>query len=84
MLLLDEPTRGIDIGAKAELYGVIRRLAEGGLSVILVSSELEEVIEQSDRVVVLSRGRLISILERGEATMNRVLGLIFAVEGQAA
>ena len=55
----------IDIGAKAELYGVIRRLAEGGLSVILVSSELEEVIEQSDRVVVLSRGRLISILERG-------------------
>jgi ABC-type sugar transport system ATPase subunit len=84
VLLLDEPTRGIDIGAKAELYAVIRRLAESGLSVILVSSELEEVVDQSDRVLVLHRGKLISILNRGEATMNRVLGLIFAVEGQAA
>jgi ABC-type sugar transport system ATPase subunit len=83
VLLLDEPTRGIDIGAKAELYGAVRQLADEGLSVILVSSELEEVLEQSDRVAILNRGTLVATLDRENATMNRVLGSIFSLEGPA-
>ncbi|MGD9913483.1 MAG: sugar ABC transporter ATP-binding protein [Rhizobiaceae bacterium] len=83
LLLLDEPTRGVDIGAKAEIYASIRALADQGLSVILVSSELEEVAEQSDRVLVLARQGLVATLSREEATVERMLSLIFAVEGAA-
>ena len=83
ILLLDEPTRGVDVGAKAEIYQLIRRLTESGLAVILVSSELEEIIEQSDRIAVLSRGKFIATLDAIEATAERLLSLIFAVEGAA-
>jgi ABC-type sugar transport system ATPase subunit len=83
VLILDEPTRGVDIGAKAEIYAAIRRLADDGLAVILVSSELQEVVEQSDRVLVLARGRVVATLDRADATVDRVLSLIFAVEGNA-
>jgi ABC-type sugar transport system ATPase subunit len=84
ILLLDEPTRGIDIAAKAEIFATMRTLAERGAGIILVSSELEEVVEQSDRVIVLARGRVIATLRRDEATVDRILGLIFSVEGKAA
>jgi ABC-type sugar transport system ATPase subunit len=80
-LLLDEPTRGIDIGAKTELYAAIRALADEGLSVILVSSELEEVVQQADRVAVLASGGIVATLDHKDATVERVLGLIFSVEG---
>jgi ribose transport system ATP-binding protein len=83
VLILDEPTRGVDIGAKAEIYASIRALAAKGLAVILVSSELPEVVEQSDRILVLSRGRMAGSLDRGEATVERILSLIFSVEGHA-
>jgi ABC-type sugar transport system ATPase subunit len=83
ILLLDEPTRGVDVGAKAEIYAAIRRLTDDGLSVILVSSELPEVVEQSDRVLVISGGRGVATLDRGDATVDRILSLIFAVEGNA-
>ncbi|MGC2787489.1 MAG: ATP-binding cassette domain-containing protein, partial [Roseiarcus sp.] len=83
ILLLDEPTRGVDVGAKAEIYQLIRRLTESGLAVILVSSELEEIIEQSDRIAVLSRGKFVATLDAIEATVERLLSLIFAVEGAA-
>jgi ribose transport system ATP-binding protein len=56
VLLLDEPTRGVDVGARAELYAVIRRLADDGLAVLLVSSEVPEVLGLADRVLVLREG----------------------------
>jgi ABC-type sugar transport system ATPase subunit len=80
-LLLDEPTRGIDIGAKAELYAAIRRLADEGLSVVLVSSELEEVVQQADRIGVLACGGMVATLDHRDATVERILELIFSVEG---
>lgn len=76
LLLMDEPTRGIDVGAKAEVQRLIDEVAREGLSVLMISSELEEVIEGSDRVVVLQDGRKVGELPRGEATEERVLGMI--------
>ena len=84
VLLMDEPTRGIDVGAKAEMFAVMRRLAREGMSVILVSSEIEEVLDNADRVLVLAKGRQRALLPRAEATLARVLKLIFAVEDTAA
>ena len=80
VLLLDEPTRGVDIGAKAEMFDVMTRLANEGMSVIFVSSELEEVVEVSDRIVVLARGRSIATLDRAEASVQKILNLVFNVE----
>ena len=57
MLLLDEPTRGVDVGAKAEIYRLIRRLADAGLAILMISSELPEVIGMSDRTLVMRDGR---------------------------
>jgi ABC-type sugar transport system ATPase subunit len=79
ILLLDEPTRGIDVGAKAEIYAAMRRLTDNGLAVILVSSELQEVVEQSDRVLCLGRGRILSSFTHENATVGRLLSTIFAV-----
>jgi ABC-type sugar transport system ATPase subunit len=83
ILLLDEPTRGIDLGAKQEIFQAIRRLSDDGMGVILVSSDLEEVIEHADRVLVMARGRQIDLLDGRGATVERILNLIFAVEGRA-
>ena len=63
-LILDEPTRGIDVGAKAEIQTLIRELADDGLGVLMISSELEEIIEGSDRVFVLRDGRTVAELPR--------------------
>jgi len=83
VLLMDEFTRGIDVGAKAEMLGVVRRLAAEGMSLIIVSSELEEVVEDADRVLVLARGRLIGELGRADASVERILRLVFDVEEEA-
>ncbi|GGC54197.1 sugar ABC transporter ATP-binding protein [Chelatococcus reniformis] len=83
VLLLDEPTRGIDLGAKQEIFQTIRRLSAEGMGVILVSSDLEEVVEHADRVLVMARGRQIGLLEGEDATVERILNLIFAVEDRA-
>jgi ABC-type sugar transport system ATPase subunit len=80
VLLLDEPTRGIDLGAKQEIFRAIRRLSDEGMGVILVSSDLEEVVEHSDRVLVMARGRQIELLDGRDTTVERILNLIFAVE----
>ena len=82
LLLLDEPTRGIDIGAKQEIFRTIRRLTAEKMGVILVSSDLEEVVEHADTVLVMARGAQIALLPRAEASVERILRLIFAVEGQ--
>jgi D-xylose transport system ATP-binding protein len=73
VLFLDEPTRGIDVGAKQEIYGHINRLAESGLAIVLVSSELPEVLGLSDRVLVLHEGRMTGEFQREEATPEAVM-----------
>ncbi len=78
VLIVDEPTRGVDVGAKMAIYEIIRTLAEQGMAVIVVSSELEEVLGLSHRVLVMSRGRQRGILSRFEATPQRVMELAVA------
>ena len=63
VLILDEPTRGIDIGAKKEIYELIDQLAQEGVAILLISSELPEVINMSDRIVVMRQGRAVAVLE---------------------
>jgi ribose transport system ATP-binding protein len=75
VIILDEPTRGIDMGARAAIYEVIAELAGAGMAVIVVSSELEEVLGLSHRVMVLSRGEQRGVLERGEVTDHAVMEL---------
>jgi ABC-type sugar transport system ATPase subunit len=73
VLLLDDPTRGIDVGAKAELYTLIDALCRQGLGVILTSSELPELLTLADRILVLAEGRLTAELPRAEATEARIM-----------
>jgi len=77
VLLLDEPTRGIDVGAKQEIYDLVNRWTAAGMGVLLVSSELPELLGLSDRVIVLHRGRLTAELDRAEATPERVIAAAF-------
>ncbi|MEU7278242.1 sugar ABC transporter ATP-binding protein [Streptomyces sp. NPDC045431] len=76
VLLLDEPTRGVDVGARAELYAVIRRLADDGLAVLLVSSEVPEVLGLADRVLVLREGHVVHTAPARELDEHRVLDLV--------
>ncbi|MDQ6673343.1 MAG: sugar ABC transporter ATP-binding protein [Chloroflexota bacterium] len=80
VLILDEPTRGIDIGAKVEVHRIISDLAAAGLAIILISSDLPEVLAMSDRILVMHEGRLTAELSRAEATEERVM---YAATGQA-
>jgi ribose transport system ATP-binding protein len=75
VIILDEPTRGIDMGARAAIYEVIADLARAGMAVVVVSSELEEVLGLSHRVMVLSRGEQRGVLEGAEATDHAVMEL---------
>jgi rhamnose transport system ATP-binding protein len=81
VLILDEPTRGIDIGAKVEVHRLISELAASGLAIILISSDLPEVLAMSDRIVVLHEGRVTAEISRGEASQERVM---FAATGNVA
>ncbi|MFD3324568.1 sugar ABC transporter ATP-binding protein [Streptomyces sp. NPDC058701] len=76
ILLLDEPTRGVDVGARAELYAVIRRLADDGLAVLLVSSEVPEVLGLADRVLVLREGSVVHTCDARDLDEHRVLDLV--------
>ncbi|MER6912045.1 sugar ABC transporter ATP-binding protein [Streptomyces sp. NPDC000594] len=78
VLLLDEPTRGVDVGARAELYAVIRALADDGLAVLLVSSEVPEVLGLADRVLVLREGRVVHTAAAADLDEHRVLDLVMA------
>jgi L-arabinose transport system ATP-binding protein len=75
VMLLDEPTRGIDVGSKREIYHLIYDLAERGLGVVMVSSELPEVLGVCDRILVMNQGRITGELARGEATEQKILDL---------
>jgi ribose transport system ATP-binding protein len=73
LLNVDEPTRGIDVGAKAEIQSLVDRLADDGLAVLMGSSELEELIEGSDRVVVMRDGRTVTELEGEGITEDAIM-----------
>lgn len=75
ILILDEPTRGIDVGAKAEIHRLITQLAHKGVAVMMISSEMPEVLGMSDRVVVMHEGRITGILDREDANQVRVMDL---------
>jgi len=85
LLILDEPTRGIDVGAKAEVHHIINELAKQGLGILLISSDLPEVLAMSDRILVMREGRQMGIFTREEATqeaiMTAAMGQAVAVEG---
>ena len=76
ILILDEPTRGIDVGAKYEIYCIINQLAAEGKSVIIISSELPEVLGMSDRIYVLNEGRVVGEFTGQEATQEKIMGAI--------
>jgi L-arabinose transport system ATP-binding protein len=80
VILLDEPTRGIDVGAKSEIYTIMQNLARGGVCVIMVSSELPEVLGVSDRIAVMRQGRIAAVLDRADASEETLLKLALPVE----
>ncbi len=73
LLIVDEPTRGIDIGAKAEVHALLTRLAEQGVAIIAISSDLQEVLAISDRILVVREGRVTGDFARDEASQERVM-----------
>jgi ribose transport system ATP-binding protein len=73
VLLLDEPTRGVDIGGKAEIYQIINKLAERGVAIVMISSELPEVLAMSDRILVMHEGRAAALLQADGATQEQVM-----------
>ena len=76
ILILDEPTRGIDVGAKYEIYCIINDLAAAGKSVIMISSELPEVLGMSDRIYVMNEGRIVGELSKEEASQEKIMSCI--------
>jgi ribose transport system ATP-binding protein len=84
VILFDEPTRGVDVGAKAEIYHLIEQLAERGVAVVVISSELLEIIGLSDRVLVMNQGRVTGLLPKKEINERNVMELAFSSGQQAA
>jgi rhamnose transport system ATP-binding protein len=84
VIILDEPTQGVDVGAKSEIHRLISELAGRGLAIIMISSELPEVLGISDRIAVMHAGRIVGVLDRAEATQERVLELALGHGAQVA
>lgn len=80
VLIFDEPTRGIDVGAKVEVYNLMNTLVENGVAVIMVSSEMPELLGMSDRILVMHEGRIAAALNRAEATQEKVLAAAMGAE----
>jgi ribose transport system ATP-binding protein len=75
VMIFDEPTRGIDVGAKAEIYRLMRELADGGAVILMISSDMEEVLNVSDRVAVMHEGRITGVLERAACNEENIMNL---------
>jgi len=84
VLILDEPTRGIDVGAKAEIYRLMRTLAGQGTVILMISSDMEEILHVSDRILVMHEGRVTGMLERADCTEERIMQLAVGREVAAA
>jgi ribose transport system ATP-binding protein len=83
VFIFDEPTRGVDVGAKVEIYNLMNRLTADGAGIIMISSELPELLGMSDRILVMHRGRVQTILERDAATEERVVGAALGLDAAA-
>jgi ribose transport system ATP-binding protein len=86
VLIFDEPTRGIDVGAKEEIYVLLRQLADQGKAIIMISSELPEVLRLSNRIAVMAEGRLTAVLDNADATQENLMEYAtrFSSEGTIA
>jgi ABC-type sugar transport system ATPase subunit len=73
VLIMDEPTRGIDVGAKVEIYELMNGLTARGAGILMISSELPEILGMSDRILVMRLGRIVAAFDRAEATQERIL-----------
>jgi len=80
LMILDEPTRGVDVGAKAEIHRIIGELVKKGLSILLISSELPELLGMCDRIYVMNAGRIMAEFTRGEATQEKILKVALETE----
>ena len=83
LIILDEPTKGVDIGAKQEIYQLVRTLADGGIAVLFISSEISEVVDVCDRILLVHEGRITSTMNRAEANKERVLADLLEEGGHA-
>jgi rhamnose transport system ATP-binding protein len=81
VLILDEPTQGIDVGAKSEIHALMSELAGQGVAILMISSELPEVLGMSDRIAVMRGGTIVQTMARAEATQEKILGLALGHEG---
>ena len=79
VLILDEPTRGVDVGAKAEIYGIVRMLSGSGVAILLISSELPELVGLADRVTVMREGRMSGVLEAEAISEEAIMRLAVGV-----
>jgi ribose transport system ATP-binding protein len=75
VMILDEPTRGVDVGAKAEIYRLMRELAARGNVILMISSDMEEILHMSDRVAVMHEGEITGVLDRQDCTEENVMTL---------
>ena len=82
-MILDEPTRGVDVGSKVEVYKAIQALASGGAGVLLISSEFEEVLGICDRVLIMRRGEIVKEFDRAAASRELMLRFASAAHGNA-
>ena len=76
VLILDEPTRGIDVGAKYEIYCIMNDLVAQGKSVVMISSELPELLGMCDRIYVMNEGKMVAEMSASEATQEKIMGAI--------
>jgi ribose transport system ATP-binding protein len=81
ILIFDEPTRGIDVGAKVEVYNLMNDLVDNGVAVVMVSSEMPELLGMSDRILVMHKGRIAAELSRHDATQEKVLAAAMGANG---
>lgn len=84
IMLLDEPTRGIDVGAKYEIYGIMNDMVKSGKSVVMISSELPELLGMCDRIYVMAEGKLVAEMTAAEATQEKIMGAILRADEKAA
>ena len=84
VIILDEPTRGVDASARQDVYQLIQKLAKQGVAILLISSELEEIVDLSDRILVMYQGRIITEMSRAEATLQQVMAAAFGLQGESS
>ena len=84
VLVLDEPTRGIDVGAKYEIYTIINQLAAQGKAILVISSEMPELLGITDRVYVMNEGRIVGEMPTSEASQEKIMRSIVRAEGKAS